>query len=95
MTGGSRVIAPFTVTKDVKYFCSTGYDQGIFNAVRKLLSEKVEQAKQSGATDAKTINTIECENFCIFFKIPEQLYDAAFTQVVGESTPKILGNDTD
>ena len=31
---------------------------------------------------------------CNFFKIPEQLYDAAFMQVVGESTPKILGNDT-
>ena len=30
----------------------------------------------------------------IFFKIPDQLYDAAFTQVVGESTPEILGNDT-
>ena len=56
--------------------------------------KKVEQAKWSGATDAKTINAIECENFCNFFKIPEQLYDAAFTQVVGELTPKILGNDT-
>ena len=83
------------MTKDVKYFCPTGYDQGIFNAVTKLLSEKTEQAKWSGETDAKTINTIEHENFCNFFKIPEQLYDAAFTQVVGESTPEILGNDTD
>ena len=26
-----------TVTKDVKYFCSTGYDKGIFSAVTKLL----------------------------------------------------------
>ena len=83
------------MTKDVKYFCPTGYDQGIFNAVTKLLSEKVEHAKWSGATDAKTINAIEHENFCNFFKIPEKLYDAAFTQVVGELTPEILGNDTD
>ena len=45
--------------------------------------------------DAKTINAIQHENFCNFFKIPEQLYNAAFTQVVGELTPKILGNDTD
>ena len=34
-----------TVTKDVKYFCPTGYNEGIFNAVTKLLSEKVEQAR--------------------------------------------------
>ena len=79
----------------MKYFCPTGFDEGIFNAVTKLLHEKVEQAKRSGSDNAKTINTIECEGFCNFFKIPEQLYDAAFTQVVGESTPEISGNDTD
>ena len=84
-----------TVTKDVKYFCPTGYDVGIFSAVTKLLSEKIEQAKQSGDANAKIVNAIECENFCNFFKIPEQLYDAAFTQVIGELTPEILGNDTD
>ena len=83
------------MTKDVKYFCPTGYDKGIFSAVTKLLSEKIEQAKWSGDTNAKTVNAIEHESFCNFFKIPEQLYDAAFTQVVGEFTPKILGNDTD
>ena len=87
--------ACITITKDVKYFCPTGYYEGIFNAVRKLLSEKIEQAKWSGSSDAKTINAIECENFCNFFKILEQLYDAAFTQLVGKSTPEILGNDTD
>ena len=58
-----------TVTKDIKYFCPTGYDQGIFNAVTKLLSEKVEQVKWSGATDAKTVNAIEHENFCNFFNL--------------------------
>ena len=84
-----------TVTKDVKYFCPTGFDKGIFNAVTKLLHEKVEQAKRSGLDNAKTVNTIECDNICNFFKIPEQLYDAAFTQVISESTPKILGKETD
>ena len=84
-----------TVTKDVKYFCLTGFNKGIFNAVIKLLHEKVEQAKRSGSDNAKTVNAIECENFCNFFKIPEQLYDATFTQVIGELTPEILGNDTD
>ena len=83
------------VTKDVKYFCPTGYDKGIFSTVTKLLSETIEQAKQSGDANTKTINTIEHEHFWNFFKIPEQLYDAAFTQVISELTPKTLGNDTD
>ena len=86
--------ACITVTKDVKYFCPTGFDEGIFNAVTKLLHEKVRQAKRSGSDNAKTVNTIEHENFCNFFKIPEQLYDAAFTQVIGESIAKISGKDT-
>ena len=87
--------ACITVTKDVKYFCPTHFDEGIFNAVTKLLHEKVEEAKRSGSDNAKTINAIECESFCNFFKIPEQLYDAAFTQVIGELTPKLLGKETD
>ena len=87
--------ACITITKDVKYFCPTGFDEGIFNAVTKLLHEKVEQAKRSGSDSAKTINAIEHDNFCNFFKIPEQLYDAAFTQVIGKATPKNLGEDTD
>ena len=78
----------------MKYFCPTDYDEGIFNAVTQLLSEKIEQAKCLGFSDAKTINTIECENFCNFFKIPEQLYNAVLTQVVRESTPITLGNDS-
>ena len=61
----------------------------------KLLHKKVEQAKKSGSDSTKTINAIEHDNFCNFFKIPEQLYDAAFTQVIGEATSKILGEDTD
>ena len=84
-----------TVTKDVKYFCPTGYDEGIFSAVTKLHSEKIEQAKWSGDANAKTVNAIECESFCNFFKFPEQLYDAAFTQVVGKLTTKISGKETD
>ena len=83
-----------TVTKDVKYFCPTGYDEGIFSAVTKLLSAKIEQVKWSGDANAKTVNAIGHESFCIFFKIPEQLYEVAFTQVVGEMTPKKSGNDT-
>ena len=87
--------ACITVTKDVKYFCPTGFNEGIFNQVTKLLHEKVEQAKRSGSDNAKTVNAIEHESFCNFFKIPEQSHDASFTQVIGESTPKILGKDSD
>ena len=75
----------------MKYFCPTGFDEGIFNAVTKLLHDKVEQAKRSGSDNAKTINAIEHENFCNFFKIPEQLYDTAFTPVVGESISQNFG----
>ena len=87
--------ACITVTKDVKYFCPTGFDEGIFNAVTKLLHEKVEQAKRSGSNNTKMVNAVEHENFINFFKIPEQLYDAAYTQVIRENTPEISGNDTD
>ena len=47
-----------TVTKDVKYFCPTGYDEGIFSAVTKLLREKIEQVKQSGDANAKTMSML-------------------------------------
>ena len=58
--------ACITVTKDVKYFCPTGFDEGIFNAVTKLLHEKVEQAKRSGSDNTKMVNAVECENFIDF-----------------------------
>ena len=61
----------------------------------KLLHEKVEQAKRSGSDNAKTVNAIECDNFCNFFKIPEQLYDAALTQVISEAMPKNPGEEAD
>ena len=50
--------ACITITKDVKYFCPTGFNEGIFNAVTKLLHEKVEQAKRAGS-DIKTVNAVE------------------------------------
>ena len=86
--------ACISVTKYVKYFCPTGFDEGTFNVVTKLLHKKVEQAKRTGA-DIKSINAVECESFINIFKVPEQLYDAAYTQVIGETTPDIFGNDCD
>ena len=38
---------------------------------------------------------MECESFINIFKVPEQLYNAAYTQVIGQTTPKILGNVSD
>ena len=63
--------ACITVTKNVQYFCPTVFDEGIFNAVTKLLHEKIEQAKRSGSDNIKTMNVVEHENFINFFKIPE------------------------
>ena len=79
----------------MKYFCPTGFGEGIFNAVTKLLHEKVEQAEKSGSDNTKVVNAVECENLINFFKIPKQLYNVAYTQVIRENTPKKLGNDTD
>ena len=87
--------ACITVSKNVKYFCPTGYNGQIFSAVTKLLEEKIKQAKQAGDPNAKTVNAIEHESFCNVFRIPEQLYDAAFVQVVSETTPENLGSNTD
>ena len=84
-----------TVSKDVKYFFPTGYNGQIFSAVTKLLEEKIKQVKRACDPNTKTINAIECESFCNIFRILEQLYNATFMQVVGETNPKILGNDTD
>ena len=78
----------------MKYFCPTGFDEGIFNTVTKLLHEWVEQAKRSGSNHIKMVNAVEPENFINIFKVPEQLYDAAYTQVIREATPEILGNDS-
>ena len=55
---------------------------------------RVEQAKRSGA-DVKTVNAVERESFINIFKIPEQLYDTAYTQVVRETTPEFFGSDSD
>ena len=72
----------------MKYFCPTGFNEGIFNVVTKLFHKKIEQAKRLGS-DVKTVNAVEQESFINIFKIPEQLYDAAYIQVIGEATPKL------
>ena len=85
----------FTFSKDVKFFCPAGFDEGIFTAACKLLQEKVEQTKKAGADNAKSINAFEKDNFTKFFNIPDNIYDVATTQINGEAIPKILGNTSD
>ena len=75
-------------------FVLQGMTGQIFGAVTKLLEEKIIQAKWACNPNTKMINAIEHESFCNVFRIPEQLYDAAFTQLVGEATSKISGRDT-
>ena len=87
--------ACITLTKDVKYFCPRGYDNGIFQAVATILHDKVEQAKKAGPENAKMVNVVECESFIKFFNIPEQMYDVVMAQITGEATPKISGNSSD
>ena len=41
--------ACITISKDVKYFCPTGYDGQIFGAVTKLLEEKIKQVNDPNA----------------------------------------------
>ena len=40
-------------------------------------------------------NAVDNENFTNFLNILEQLYDTAYTQVIREATPKILGYHSD
>ena len=85
----------FTFSKDVKFFCLAGFDESIFVAVCKLLQEKVEQAMKAGADNAKTINTIEKDNFTKIFNNPDNVYDAAIVQINGEAVPENSANTSD
>ena len=53
------------------------------------------QAKKTSADNTKTINAIEKDDFMWFFKVSENVYDAAMSQVNGETLSKILGNSSD
>ena len=81
-----------TITKDVKYFCPPGYDEVIFQAVTTLLHDKIEQAKEAGPDNTKSIIAIERDNFINFLNILQKLFDAAMTQVSREAPPENLGN---
>ena len=57
-----------------------------------MIQEKVNNARQAGVTDIKTINAVEKYNFMHVFNFPEDMYDPAWAQVTGEEDPGSSGN---
>ena len=81
-----------TLTKDVKFCCPAGFDKNIFACACKMIQEKVDNARQAGVTDIKTVNTVEKDNFMCVFNFPEDVYDAAWAQEKGEEDPGSSGD---
>ena len=72
-----------TLTKDVKFHCPTGFNKNIFACAHKMIQEKVNNTRQAGVTDIKTINTVEKDNFMHVFNFLEDVYDSAWAQATG------------
>ena len=62
-----------TLTKDVKFHCPAGFDENIFACACRMIQEKVNNARQSGVTDIKTVNAVEKDNFMHIFNFPENM----------------------
>ena len=60
-----------------------------------MIQEKVNNARQAGMTDIKSINMVKKDNFMHIFKFPEDVYDSAWAQATGEEDPGISGNTSD
>ena len=81
-----------TLTKDVKFCCPAGFDENIFACTYKMIQEKVDNTRQVGITDIKTINAVKKDNFMHVFNFPEDVYDSAWAQATGEEDPGSSGN---
>ena len=81
-----------TLTKDVKFHCPAGFNENIFACACRMIQEKVNNARQAGVTDIKTVNTVEKDNFMCVFNFPEDVYDSAWAHAKGEEDPGSLGN---
>ena len=84
-----------TLTKDVKFCCPAGFDENIFACTCSVIQEKVDSARQLGITDIKTVNAVEKDNFMHIFNFPEDVYDSAWAQAMGEEDPGTSGNLSD
>ena len=60
-----------------------------------MIQEKVNNARQAGITDIKTVNTVEKDNFMNVFNFPEDVYHSALAQATGEEDPGSSGNLSD
>ena len=84
-----------TLTKDVKFHCPAGFDENIFACACRMIQEKVNNARQSGVTDIKTVNAVEKDNFMHVFNFPENVYDSAWAQATGEEELGSPSNSSD
>ena len=84
-----------TLTKDVKFHCPAGFDENIFACICRMIQEKVNSTRQLGITDIKTVNAVEKDNFMHIFNFPDNVYDSAWAQAMGEEDPGSSGNLSD
>ena len=61
-----------TLTKDVKFHCPAGFDGNIFACACRMIQEKVDNTRQAGVTDIKTVNTVEKDNFMHVFNMLDE-----------------------
>ena len=81
-----------TLTKDVKFHCPAGFNKNIFAFACKMIQEKVDNARQAGVTDIKTINAVKKDNFIHVYNFPGDVYDSAWAQATDEEDPSSSGN---
>ena len=81
-----------TLTKDVKFRCPAGFDENIFACACRMIQEKVNNTRQGGVTDIKTVNAGKKDNFMCVFNFLEDVYDSAWAQATGEEDPGSSGN---
>ena len=54
-----------TLTKDVKFRCPAGFDENIFACACRMIQEKVNNARQGGVTDIKSVNAVKRTISCV------------------------------
>ena len=60
-----------------------------------MIQGKVNNARQAGVTDIKTINAVKKDNLMHVFNFPEDVYDSAWAQATGEEDPGSSGKTSD
>ena len=84
-----------TLTKDVKFHCPAVFNENIFACTCRMIQEKVNNARQAGVTDIKTVNAVKKDNFMCVFNFPKDVYDSAWAQATGEEDPGSSGDTSD